>query len=161
MCMLGIARKPGMSRDGTGPLPYLRTQGIIVSKSKDLFATNAAIIRSLTAAIALHCPAAFILIVTIPVNSTLPVAVSTLQAQGAFQPTKVFGVTTLDVVRTSTFVAHAIGDADPGRFKIPVVGGHSGKTILPLLSRCVPKVDLSDEVREKVILRKGAVPEEK
>lgn len=46
----------------------------------------------------------------------------------------IFGVTTLDVVRSNTFVAEAKG-SDVSQTNVPVVGGHSGVTILPLLSQ--------------------------
>ena len=45
-----------------------------------------------------------------------------------------FGVTTLDVVRSNTFVAEAKG-LDVTKTSVHVVGGHSGVTILPLLSK--------------------------
>ena len=41
-----------------------------------------------------------------------------------------FGVTTLDVVRASTFVAENIGDLSLAKdIIVPVVGGHSGVTV--------------------------------
>ncbi len=43
-------------------------------------------------------------------------------------------MTKLDVLRANTFVADAIG-APPEAVSIPVVGGHAGVTILPLLSQ--------------------------
>lgn len=43
-----------------------------------------------------------------------------------------FGVTTLDVMRASTFVAENQGMKD---VSVPVIGGHAGITILPLLSQ--------------------------
>jgi malate dehydrogenase len=43
-------------------------------------------------------------------------------------------VTTLDVVRAETFIADILG-ADPKDVSVPVVGGHAGATILPLLSQ--------------------------
>ena len=49
-------------------------------------------------------------------------------------------MTTLDVVRSNTFVAEAKG-LDVTKTNIPVIGGHSGVTILPLLSQ-VSKEDL-------------------
>ncbi|KAH8595750.1 lactate/malate dehydrogenase [Bisporella sp. PMI_857] len=130
----GIARKPGMSRD-------------------DLFKTNAGVIRNLVTKIAEVCPEAFVLIITNPVNSTLPIAVETLKKYNVFNPAKVFGVTTLDVVRASTFVAHALGESQPQKFKVPVIGGHSGATILPLFSQCKPPVNLSNEQRDAVTYR--------
>lgn len=45
-----------------------------------------------------------------------------------------FGVTTLDVVRAARFVSE-IKNTDPEEETIPVVGGHSGVTIVPLLSQ--------------------------
>lgn len=90
--------------------------------------------------------------VTNPVNSTVPVAAEALRRGGAFDPTRLFGVTTLDVVRASTFIAHALGDeTDPKSFKVPVIGGHSGATILPLYSQSEPKVDIDAETLVKVI----------
>lgn len=74
----------------------------------------------------------------------------TLKKHNVFNPAKVFGVTTLDVVRASTFVAQALDLPDPKALKIPVLGGHSGATILPLLSQCVPAVTLTDEQRDAV-----------
>ena len=46
----------------------------------------------------------------------------------------VFGVSTLDVVRANKFVADA-KSLDVSTVSVPVVGGHSGITILPLLSQ--------------------------
>ncbi|PVH87197.1 malate dehydrogenase [Cadophora sp. DSE1049] len=130
----GIARKPGMTRD-------------------DLFKINAGVIRDLAAAIAKTCPTAFVLIITNPVNSTLPIAVETLKKAGVYNPAKVFGVTTLDVVRGSTFVAQALGDPDPKKYKVPVVGGHSGATILPLFSQAKPAITLTDKQRDEITYR--------
>jgi len=54
---------------------------------------------------------------------------------GTYSPGKVFGVTTLDVVRAEAFVAEAAGGVDPRGVSVPVIGGHAGVTILPLLSQ--------------------------
>lgn len=47
---------------------------------------------------------------------------------------RIFGVTTLDVVRANTFIAEAKG-LDVSTVSVPVIGGHAGITILPLLSQ--------------------------
>ncbi|CZR56502.1 probable malate dehydrogenase, NAD-dependent [Phialocephala subalpina] len=130
----GIARKPGMTRD-------------------DLFKINAGVIRGLVTSIASTCPNAFVLIITNPVNSTLPIAVETLKKHGVYNAAKVFGVTTLDVIRASTFVSQALNLHDPKGLKIPVVGGHSGATILPLFSQSKPAVTLTHEQRDAVTYR--------
>ena len=49
---------------------------------------------------------------------------------GADSHIRLFGVTTLDVVRASTFVAEIIGDLSKSPdIIVPVVGGHSGVTV--------------------------------
>ena len=56
---------------------------------------------------------------------------------GTYDPRKLLGVTKLDVLRANTFVAEAIGRA-PESVSVPVIGGHAGVTILPLLSQVHP-----------------------
>jgi malate dehydrogenase len=120
----GVPRKPGMTRD-------------------DLFNTNASIVQSLTAGVAKHCPDAMVAIISNPVNSTVPIAAETLKAAGVYNPRRLFGVTTLDVLRSNTFVAELMG-TNPEDVEVNVVGGHAGITILPLLSQ-VPGLSLSDD----------------
>lgn len=48
-------------------------------------------------------------------------------------------MSTLDVVRANTFIAEAKG-LNPLDVKVPVVGGHSGVTIIPLISQATPCV---------------------
>ncbi|XP_072013218.1 malate dehydrogenase, mitochondrial-like [Amphiura filiformis] len=116
----GVPRKPGMTRD-------------------DLFNTNAGIVRDLCKAAATYCPDAMICIITNPVNSTVPIATEVFKKAGVYDPNRIFGVTTLDVVRSNTFVADAIG-ADVGNTNVPVIGGHAGVTIMPLLSQATPSL---------------------
>lgn len=111
----GVPRKPGMTRD-------------------DLFNTNAGIVKNLAEASAKACPNANFLIISNPVNSTVPIFAEVLKKHGVFNPKKLFGVTTLDVVRASTFVSSVKG-LSPKDVEVHVVGGHSGVTILPLLSQ--------------------------
>ncbi|KAK9237789.1 lactate/malate dehydrogenase [Lipomyces kononenkoae] len=132
----GIPRKPGMTHNDL-----------------DLFNINAGIIRDLIIGIALYAPSAFILVISNPVNSTVPIAAEVLKKHGVFDPKKLFGVTTLDVVRSETFTASVVGKSDPSVFKVPVIGGHSGDTIVPLLSLSEPKVELSDSDRAALVHR--------
>ena len=111
----GVPRKPGMSRD-------------------DLFNTNAGIVQTLANACADHCPDAAFCIISNPVNSTVPIFAETLKKKGVYNPKKLFGVTTLDVVRARTFVGENQG-LNPRDVAIDVIGGHAGTTILPLLSQ--------------------------
>ena len=111
----GVARKPGMDRS-------------------DLFNVNAGIVRNLVSQVAKTCPAAMIGIITNPVNTTVAIAAEVLKKDGVYDKRKLFGVTTLDVIRSSTFVAELKG-LSPQDIDVSVIGGHSGVTILPLLSQ--------------------------
>ena len=50
-----------------------------------------------------HCPKAVVALVTGPVTALLPVASETLKAAGTYNPRRLLGVTTIDVVRFSNF----------------------------------------------------------
>merc|ERR1712113_1083552 len=129
----GVPRKPGMTRD-------------------DLFNVNACIVKTLVTACAEACPTACILVISNPVNSTVPIAAEVLKAKGVYDPRKLFGVTTLDVCRARTFVAEAKG-GDPLTTTVPVVGGHAGMTIVPLLSQANPAATFSDAERDALTHR--------
>lgn len=119
----GVPRKPGMTRD-------------------DLFNTNASIVRNIASVIAKESPKAIVAIITNPVNSMVPIASEVMKKAGVYDANRILGVTTLDVVRACAFIG-AINGVDPQSVKIPVIGGHSGVTIIPVLSQCQPAVKLS------------------
>ncbi|KAF9364309.1 hypothetical protein BGX34_001968, partial [Mortierella sp. NVP85] len=122
----GVPRKPGMTRD-------------------DLFKINAGIVRDLATGVAKNCPEAYVLVISNPVNSTVPIVSEVLKKHGVYNPKKVFGVSTLDVVRASKFISEVNPSIDPST-RVTVVGGHSGNTIVPLLSQVPNFVDaLSSE----------------
>ena len=50
-----------------------------------------------------------------------------------YDPRRLFGVTTLDVLRANTFIAESQGWSAAST-DVTVIGGHAGTTILPLLS---------------------------
>jgi len=120
----GVPRKPGMTRD-------------------DLFKVNAGIVKGLIESIAKNSPKALIAIITNPVNSTVPAAAEILKKHNVYDPKRLFGVSTLDVVRAQTFIAQLKGQ-DPTQVKVHVVGGHSPETMLPILSS-VPGLSLTEE----------------
>jgi len=134
----GVPRKPGMTRD-------------------DLFNINASIVRDLSQGIAENAPNAFILIISNPVNSTVPIVAETLKKNGVYNPKRLFGVTTLDIVRANTFISQLYPkDTKPTDFNINVIGGHSGETIVPLYSLGNSKTyydKLSEEKKKELINR--------
>ena len=119
----------------------------------DLFNINAGIVKDLATGCAKFCPKAMLLIISNPVNSTVPIAAEILKKAGVFDPKRVFGVTTLDVVRAETFVAELTGQADPTSTVIPVVGGHSGETIVPLFSQAKPSVTIPADKLDALVHR--------
>lgn len=118
-----------------------------------LFSINAGIVRDLIKGVAEACPKAFVLIISNPVNSTVPIAAEVLKAAGCFDPKRLFGVTTLDVVRAETFVQDITGEKDPSKTVIPVIGGHSGETIVPLWSQAKPAVNVPEDKLEALTTR--------
>ncbi|CCE61131.1 hypothetical protein TPHA_0A00460 [Tetrapisispora phaffii CBS 4417] len=121
----GFPRKPGMTRD-------------------DLFIKNAEIISGLADNIAAYCDMSkiFILLISNPVNSLIPLMGQRLvhHHPSSDIERRIMGVTKLDIVRASTFLHQlSITDGIEKRTnnmpEIPVIGGHSGDTIIPLFSR--------------------------
>merc|ERR1712133_60302 len=109
----GVPRKPGMTRD-------------------DLFDTNATIVANLTRACARAAPNAVVGIISNPVNSTVPIACEIYKKEGVAAD-KVYGVTTLDIVRANEFVA-ALGGQDPIDVHVPVLSQVVPKGIINHLS---------------------------
>jgi malate dehydrogenase len=114
--------------------------------------TNASIVRDLAVAVARVAPTACILVISNPVNSTVPIVAATLDKAGVFDPKRLFGVTTLDVVRAARFLA-GITDAKPADTPVTVIGGHSGATIVPLLSQSSHGKAVKGEAYEKIVHR--------
>mgnify|MGYP003344616733 CR=1 FL=1 len=129
----GVPRKPGMTRD-------------------DLFNTNASIVQAIAQACAEACPKAMIAIISNPVNSTVPIATEVFKKAGVYDPKRIFGVTTLDVVRANTFIAEAKG-LNPANVAVPVIGGHAGATIIPLISQTTPKVSFGEKELQALTVR--------
>ncbi len=132
----GVARKPGMTR-------------------ADLFNINGNIIKNLIEKVADVCPNACVGIVSNPVNTLVPLAAEVLRKKGVYDKRKLFGVSTLDVVRAKSFVSE-LKDKHAETVKVPVIGGHSGPTILPLLSQALSegrKIDFTQEEIESLTHR--------
>jgi malate dehydrogenase len=110
----GVPRKPGMTRD-------------------DLFAVNAGIVLDVVKTCATESPKACFCIVTNPVNATVPIAAQTLKKLGVYDKNKLFGVSTLDVLRATRFINNERAPLHVPT--VPVVGGHSDITIVPLFSQ--------------------------
>merc|ERR1712113_1144396 len=107
----GVPRKPGQDR-------------------KDLLNINCDIAKGTVEACAKFCPDAVLGLIVNPVNSVVP-AMCELWKKAGLDPKKIVGITTLDIVRANKFVQELTGKPA----QVPVIGGHAGKTILPLFSQ--------------------------
>ena len=147
----GVPRKPGMTRDGRSSLHLIPSprSPTNVPNSPDLFNTNASIVRDLAKAAADAAPEANVLVISNPVNSTVPICAEVYKSKGVYNPRRLFGVTTLDVVRASRFVSQIKG-TDPADENITVIGGHSGVTIVPLISQSGPGAISGNKLDERV-----------
>lgn len=126
----GVPRKPGMTRD-------------------DLFNVNASINKNLAKAFAKNCPNAMACIISNPVNSMVPLWAEVLKQENAYNPQKIMGVTSLDIYRANTFASNHKGQAA----FVPVIGGHAGKTIVPLFSLASQPLELAGEALDKMTHR--------
>ncbi|EDV40771.1 uncharacterized protein Dana_GF23749 [Drosophila ananassae] len=115
----GLPRKPGMARS-------------------DLIGVNASVAADVAIAASDVCPGALLAYITNPINTIVPLAAAILKRKGTFDPNRLFGVTTLDCVRAKTFLGDAM-NVNPQSVELPVIGGHTGTTILPIISQCKPE----------------------
>ena len=108
----GIPRKPGQSRD-------------------DLVATNLPIIRNVADNAKEHCPGAFVIVISNPLDAM----VYEFQRRTGFPREKVVGMAgVLDSARFSLFLARESG-ASVKDIRAMVLGGH-GDDMVPVLSAC-------------------------
>jgi malate dehydrogenase len=109
ICTAGIARKPGMSRD-------------------DLLSTNCKVISTVGAAIKQHCPKAFVIVITNPLDAMVAV----MREASGLPHNRVVGMAgVLDSARFRFFLAEEfkVSVEDVTAF---VLGGH-GDTMVPLI----------------------------
>ena len=120
----GIPRKPGMSRD-------------------DLIATNAGVIKTVATNVRAHCPDAFVIVITNPLDAMVWV----MQKVSGLPPARVVGMAgILDSARLRYFLAAELGVSveDVSAF---VLGGH-GDSMVPLVRySTVAGIPLPDLVR--------------
>ncbi|KAH8329622.1 hypothetical protein KR074_005019, partial [Drosophila pseudoananassae] len=129
----GLPRKPGMARS-------------------DLIGVNASVAADVAIAASDVCPGTLLAYITNPVNTIVPIAATILRARGTYDPKRLFGITTLDCVRAKAFLGEAM-NVNPQCVEIPVIGGHTGTTILPIISKCKPEFKGDETERLALIYR--------
>ena len=102
-----------------------------------LFCKNAEIVYDLAQCCCEVCPKALIGVLTDPVNSIVPLICEVQKRNKCYEEKRVFGIIASHMNRASTFVAERMS-LDPAGVIVPVTGGCSPSTIVPVLSQTKP-----------------------
>jgi len=119
--------------------------------NSDLLKLNGSVAKNVIEACAKFCPEAIVGLVMNPLNALVP-AMGRLYEKAGLDPMKICGITSLDAVRANKFV-HVASDVPIERISVPVVGGHSGPSTLPLFSQDPTAAKLSEEQQAKLLQR--------
>ena len=95
------------------------------------------------------------MIVSNPINAIVPFAAEVLKKNGGFDARRLFGITTLDVVRAETFLAEMLDkrtELGTGAV-VDVIGGHSAETMIPLFSQVEEAKTLTSVQVDNLIYR--------
>lgn len=124
ICAGGVTRSPSVTEDSC-------------------FTTNTNFIKSLSKKLARLKPMPFVGIVTEPINSIVPMAAEIVRNYGELDERKLFGISTIDFLRAQILYA-SIHKLRPSEVSVPVIGGRSNKTCIPLLSQACPAKDMNE-----------------
>lgn len=121
----------------------------------DLLEVNASIVGPLIECCSRVCPGALIMMVSNPINALVPFAAEILRKHNAFDSRRLFGVTTLDIVRAETFLNEKLGiSLKHGKgAQVDVIGAHSAQTMVPLFSQVEIASNLSGEELDSLVHR--------
>ncbi|CAH2092146.1 unnamed protein product [Euphydryas editha] len=125
----GVSQNPGLS-------------------AKAAFNLNIEFIKTLAASAAKVTPVPFIGIATEPINILVPMAAEVMRNNGEYDPKKLFGITTTDFLKAQALYATDNG-LNPENCTVPIIGGHSNETIIPLLSQTKPSRNLDPKKIEE------------
>ncbi|CAG9792090.1 unnamed protein product [Diatraea saccharalis] len=129
----GLVSRPGISEDAW-------------------MATNINFIKMLVQKVAKISPLPMVGILTDPVNVLVPMAAEIMRSSGQYDPKKLFGITTVDHLRAQTLYAIE-HNLHPRDCILPVIGGRSGKTAIPLLSQAKPRCQMNEKTIQEFTSR--------
>lgn len=129
----GLIRKPGITE-------------------KLWLSANTSFIKTMSMKISKLDPLPFVGIVTEPVNCLVPMAAEVMRNHGEYDPKKLFGITGLDALRAQTLYANKF-KFNPRNCFVPVIGGHSEKTVIPLLSQSQPSANFDARASQEFTLK--------
>lgn len=114
--------------------------------------TNGPIVHKLCKAVVERNPGAFLAISTNPINSIIPMASTILYKYDNYNPYKLFGITHIDTARSKSYAANAL-QANARHLIIPVIGGHSEESVVPLFSNLSPNFYTLDACQADMLTR--------
>lgn len=113
----------------------------------ELLDANAEFMTEVMTSAAKNCPRAMIVLLTSPINSMVPFAAEILKQYKAYDPKRLFGVTHLNIMRAKSIIADTI-IRNPLKIKLQVIGGQSCETILPIISQCMPPLNIDKDDKQ-------------
>ncbi|XP_053600292.1 malate dehydrogenase-like [Plodia interpunctella] len=87
-----------------------------------------------------------------PLNVLVPMASEILKQHSGHDPKKLFGITTIDSLRAQSLYAY-YNQWSPRECMVPVIGGHSRDSTIPLLSQAKPYCDLNGKALHELVAK--------
>ncbi|KAJ8731503.1 hypothetical protein PYW07_004667 [Mythimna separata] len=122
---------------------------IVARNTQDSFEYSAPIVTEIALQICNICPSAFTVVATEPVESMVPLVGEINRLRGVYNPRLLLGCVELNCVRANTILADFL-KVPPESVRVPVVGGATPKTMVPVLSAAVHPTGMTQEQVECV-----------
>ncbi|XP_049873451.1 malate dehydrogenase, mitochondrial-like [Pectinophora gossypiella] len=122
---------------------------IVARGTCDTFEENAPILSEIALQICNVCPSCFIIIGTEPVESLVPLVGEIQRLRSCYNPRKLLGCVELNCVRANTVLADFLR-VPPESVRVPVIGGATPQTMVPLLSTAIHPCSMTQEQVECV-----------
>lgn len=120
--------------------------------NKDVFLTNTNYIKNFAKTVSELRNIPFVGIATEPINTLVPIAAEIIRCSGDFSLNKLFGITGIDALRAQSLYA-AKCNLNANDCTVHVIGGHSAKTIVPLLSQAMPMSNLDQALIQELTMK--------
>ncbi|XP_045459737.1 malate dehydrogenase-like [Melitaea cinxia] len=120
--------------------------------AKAAFNLNIDFIKTLATCAAKVTPVPLIGIVTEPINILVPMAAEVMRNNGEYDPRKLFGITGADFLKAKALYATE-NNLKPENCTVPVIGGHSKETVIPLLSQVKPSCNWDQKKMEEFTVK--------
>ncbi|XP_026761963.2 malate dehydrogenase, mitochondrial-like [Galleria mellonella] len=122
---------------------------IVARNGCDTFENSAPIVTEIALQICNTCPSAFTIIATEPIESMVPLVGEIQRLRNVYNPRKLLGCVELNSVRANTVLANFLR-APPEAVRVPVIGGATPNTMVPVLSAAVHPCTMTQEQIESI-----------